>query len=99
MNLIEFCEALCRIIDILSPYPPQEKIEDWPLEKRKEQLLIEKIENFMPQLYKKIDHPKYNFIRDKFISPIKDQITSLYIIDYKSNCLYKGYETYFTKNK
>ena len=99
MNLIEFCEGLCRVIDIISPPPPEEKIEDWPLEKRKEQLLIEKIENIMPQLYKKIEHPKFNIIRDKFISPLKDQITSLYIIDYKSNLFYKGYENYYDKNK
>ena len=98
LNLIEFCEALFRVIDIISPAPPEEKIEDWPLEKRKEQLLIEKIENIMPQLYKKIDHPKFNMIRDKFISPLKDQITSLYIIDYKSNMFYNGYEIYFKKD-
>ena len=98
LNLIEFCEALCRVIDIISPRPPEEKIEDWPLEKRKEQLLIEKIENIMPQLYKKIDHPKFNLIRDKFISPLKDQISSLYIIDFKNNIFYNGYEKYFNKS-
>ena len=98
LNLIEFCEALCRIIDIYSPAPPEEKIEDWPFEKRKDQLLIEKIENIMPQLYKKIDHPNFNLIRDKFISPLKDQITSLYIVDYKNNSFYNGYEKYYIKN-
>ena len=45
----------------------------------------------MPSLFKKINHSKFNIIRDKFISPLKDQITSLYIIDYKNN-FYKGYE-------
>ena len=97
LNLIEFCEALFRVIDILSPPPPEDKIEDWPIEKRKEQLLIEKIENIMPQLYKKIDHPKFNNIRDKFISPLKDQITSLYVIDIKSNSFFSGYEKYYKK--
>ena len=97
LNLIEFCEAMFRIIDILSPAPPEEKKEDWPFEKRKEQLLIEKIENIMPQIYKKIEHPKFNVIRDRFISPLKDQITSLYIIDYKNNSFYNGYESYYIK--
>ena len=95
LNLIEFCEALCRVIDIYSPIPPEEKIEDWPIEKRKEQTLIEKLENIMPILYKKIDHPNFNVIRDKFISPLKDQITSLYIVDFKNNSFYNGYENYF----
>ena len=98
LNLIEFCEALCRVIDIFSPIPPGDKIEDWPLEKRKEQSLIEKIENIMPIIFKKIDHPKFNVVRDKFISPLKDQITSLYIVDYKNNSIYNGYESYFNKN-
>ena len=52
----------------------------------------------MPTLYKKINHPKFNYIRDKFISPLKNQITSLYIIDYKSNNFYKGYEYIFEQN-
>ena len=91
LNFIEFCEALCRVIDIYSPYPLEERKDDWPLEKRKEQLLVEKMENIMPSLFKKINHSKFNIIRDKFISPLKDQITSLYIIDYKNN-FYKGYE-------
>ena len=95
LNLIEFCECLCRVIDIYSPPPPEEKKEDWPMDKRKDQLLIEKIENIMPQLFKKIEHPKFNIIRDKFISPLKDQITSLYIIDRKNNLYYSGYEKYF----
>jgi hypothetical protein len=95
LNLIEFCECLCRVIDIYSPPPPEEKKEDWPMEKRKDQLLIEKIENIMPQLFKTIEHPKFNIIRDKFISPLKDQITSLYIIDRKNNSFYSGYEQYF----
>ena len=98
LNLIEFCEGLCRVIDIYSPAPPEEKIEDWPIEKRKDQLLIEKVENIMPQLFKKIEHPKFNTIRDKFISPLKDQITSLYIIDYKNNSFYSGYEKYINKS-
>ena len=51
----------------------------------------------MPQLYKKIDHPKFNNMRDKFISPLKDQITSLYVIDIKSNSFYNGYENYYKK--
>ena len=98
LNLIEFVEALFRVIDIFSPAPPEERKEDWPIEKRKEQALIEKVENIMPILYKKIEHPKFNIIRDKFISPLKDQITSLYIVDFKNNSFYNGYEKYFTKN-
>ena len=98
LDLGEFCEALCRVVDIYSPFPPEEKKEEWPLEKRKEQFLIEKMENIMPNLFKKIDHPKFNYVRDKFISPLKNQITSLYIIDYKSNNFYKGYEPIFEQN-
>ena len=98
LNFGEFCEALSRVIDIYSPYPPEEKKEDWPLEKRKEQFLIEKMENIMPSLFKKINHPKFDYVRDKFISPLKNQITSLYIIDYKGNNFYKGYESIFEQN-
>ena len=98
LSFEEFCEALCRVIDIYSPYPPEEEEDNWPLEKRKEQFLIEKLENIMPNLYKKINHPKYNLIRDKFIAPLKNQITSLYIIDYKNSSFYKGYEAIFEHN-
>ena len=98
LSLEEFCEALCRVIDIYSPYPPDEDEENWDLEKRKEQFLVEKLENIMPTLYKKIDHPKYNDIRNKFIAPLKNQITSLYIIDYKNSTFYKGYEAVFEHN-
>ena len=98
LNFEEYCEALCRVIDIYSPYPPDEKKEDWPIEKRKEQTLIEKIENIMPNLFKKINHPKFNYIRDKFIPPLKKQITSLYIIDYNGNNFYKEYISIFEQN-
>ena len=98
LSFEEFCEALCRVIDIYSPYPPDEEEEKWDLEKRKEQYLVEKLENIMPTLYKKIDHPKYNYIRNKFIAPLKNQITSLYIIDYKNSSFYKGYEPIFEHN-
>ena len=98
LNFEEFCEALCRVIDMYSPFPPEDKKDEWPMEKRKEQFLIEKMENIMPDLFKKINHPKFNYIRDKFISPLKNQVTSLYIIDYKSN-FYKGYESILEQNK
>ena len=98
LNFGEFCEALCRVIDIYSPYPTEEKEIDWTWEKRKEQFLIEKIENIMPTLFKEINHQKFNYIRGKFIAPLKNQITSLYIIDYKSNNFYKGYESIFEQN-
>ena len=68
------------------------------MDKRKEQFLIEKIENIMPNLFKKINHPKFNYIRDKFISPLKNQITSLYIIDYNGNNFYKEYKAIFEQN-
>ena len=93
LNLMEFCEALCRVIDIDSPPPAEEKIEDWPLNKRQEQALIDKLENIMPKLYKNIDHPEFKNLKEKFISPIKDQFTSLYVID-KNNVFYEGYEIY-----
>ena len=94
----EFCEALCRIIDIYSPYPPEDDKDNWPFEKRNEQFLVDKLENIMPILYKKINHIKFNHIRDKFISPLKNQITSLYIIDYKNNSFYRGYESIFEQD-
>ena len=98
LNFEEFCEALCRVIDIYSPYPTDEKEEDWTWEKRKGLFLIEKMENIMPILFKKINHPKFNFIRDKFTAPQRNQTTSLYMIDYKGNNCYKEYESIFEQN-
>ena len=99
LDLMEFCEALFRVIDIYSPPPPDDNLEDWTIERRKEQLLIDKIDNIMPTLYKKINHPQFNTIRDKFIIPLKDQITSLYVIDIINNPYYNGYESYLNLKK
>ena len=48
MMLSEFLEALSRTIDRANPIPPCENKENWPLEKRQEQPLVNKLENVLP---------------------------------------------------
>ena len=90
MFLPEFLEALCRVIDKSSPYPPSENKEDWPQEKRQAQPLINKLENALPHLMNLITHPDYKILKDKFPIPTKDIITGLYIPNFE-NQFYKGY--------
>lgn len=91
----EFLEAICRVIDKASPYPPKQYQEAWPMSKRINQPLIKKLENSIDTLIKVITHPEFKIVKDKFIKPIKDQMTDLYMIDYSSN-FYQGLEL---KNK
>ena len=91
MDFPEFLEGMCRAIDKASPAPPDEKIEDWPFEKRFEQPLINKLENIIFDILKGITHPDYKVIKEKFPPLIKDHVTDLYIIDYENNPFYQGY--------
>ena len=98
MLLPEFLEAISRAIDKASPYPPAESKEDWPMEKRQNQHLVEKLENVLPILMKLITHPDFKILRDKFPTPTKDLSTGLYIIDYE-NQFYQGYIIKVTKKE
>ena len=97
MFLPQFLEALCRAIDKYSPYPPTENKEDWPMERRKKQPLIDKLENIFPVIMKLITHPDYKILKDKFPIPTKDISTGLYVPNYQ-NQFYKGYQIK-TKNE
>ena len=95
MLLPEFLEALCRAIDKASPYPPSENKEEWPMERRQKQPLVNKLENTLPILMKLITHPDYKLLKEKFPIPNKDIITGLYIPNF-DNQFYQGYRI---KNK
>ena len=90
MYLPEFLEALCRVIDKASPISVIENKEDWPMEKRQKQPLINKLENILPYLIKLIDHPDFKNLKDKFPIPPKDISTGLYVLNY-NNPFYQGY--------
>ena len=90
MMLPEFLEALSRTIDKASPFPPNESKEDWPMEKRKAQPLIKKLENVLPILIKLITNPEFKNVKEKFPMPLKDLVTGLYIPNY-DNPFYLGY--------
>ena len=90
MTLPEFLEALCRVIDKASPYPLSENKEDWPMERRQAQPLVDKLENILPVLIKLITHPDYKVLRDKFPTPPKDISTGLYTPNFDSP-FYQGY--------
>ena len=90
MMLPEFLEALSRTIDRASPIPPGENKEDWPLEKRQSQLLINKLENVLPILIKLIKDSEYKNLKERFPMPLKDLATGLYIPNYE-NSFYVGY--------
>ena len=84
----EFLEALCRFIDKLSPIPNNEDPSKWNMNKRKSQSLFAKLETMIPRLIALIKG-KYKSVKDKFILPIKDDESGLYIIDYE-NPFYEG---------
>ena len=83
----EFLEAICRFIDKLSPTPNQE-IGKWDMKKRMEQPLYVKIETTIPKLMNLISG-QYKVVRDKFIMPVRDEETGLFIINFE-NPLYEG---------
>ena len=90
MMLPEFLEALSRAVDRASPIPPNENKEDWPLEKRQAQPLVNKLENILPVLIKLINGPDFKNLKEKFPIPLKDLATGLYIPNYE-NTFYLGY--------
>ena len=90
MMLPEFLEALSRTIDRASPIPPNENKEEWPMEKRQGQLLINKLENVLPLLIKLIKGAEFKNLKEKFPMPLKDLITGLYVPNFE-NQFYLGY--------
>ena len=88
--LPEFLEALCRAIDKASPIPLDENKDDWPLEKRQAQPLINKLENILPLLIKLIKGPEFKNLKEKVPMPLKDLMTGLYVPNY-DNPFYLGY--------
>ena len=90
MMLPEFLEALSRTIDRASPIPPNENKDDWPMEKRQAQPLINKLENILPLLIKLITGPDFKNLKEKFPMPLKDLMTGLYVPNYE-NPFYLGY--------
>ena len=90
MMLPEFLEALSRTIDRASPIPLNENKEDWPLEKRQAQPLVNKLENVLPILIKLITGPEFKNLKEKFPMPLKDLATGLYLPNYE-NPFYLGY--------
>ena len=95
MYLPEFLEALCRVVDKSSPVSIVENKDEWPMERRQKQPLINKLENILPLLIKLIYHPDYKNLRDKFPIPAKDISTGLYVLNYNS----PFYQGYVIKNK
>ena len=84
----EFLEAICRFIDKLSPIPTGEDSSKWDMKRRQAQPLKNKIETMIPSLTRLISGA-YRNVRDKFITPQKEEDVDLYKIDY-DNPLYEG---------
>ena len=84
----EFLEAICRFIDKLSPIPVDEDSSKWNMSGRQSQPLLKKLETMIPRLIVLI-RGKCKIVREKFVLPIKDKDTGLYIINYE-NPFYKG---------
>ena len=84
----EFLEAICRFIDKLSPIPQGEESSKWDMKRRQAQPLKNKIETMIPSLTRLISGA-YRNVRDKFVTPQKEEDVDLYKIDYE-NPLYEG---------
>ena len=84
----EFLEAICRFIDKLSPIPKGEDFTKWDMKRRQAQKLKTKIETMIPALTRLISG-NYRNVRDKFVTPAKEEDVDLYKIDYE-NPLYEG---------
>jgi hypothetical protein len=74
LSFPEFLEAFCRVIDKYSPIPPDQNSEEWTMENRQAQPLNVKLDNVAGLLSKFITHPDYKLIKDKFGTPMKDEI-------------------------
>ena len=84
----EFLEAICRFIDKLSPIPTGEDPAKWDMKRRQAQPLRNKIQTMIPSLTRLISGA-YRNVRDKFVTPPKEEDVDLYKIDY-DNPLYEG---------
>ena len=84
MMFPEFLEGMCRAID--------------KIDIEKGILLIDKLENFKEIIFSLINHPDFKSMKEKFIMPLKNPETGIYIIDYTNNKYYKGYEININKN-
>jgi len=75
MQKVEYFEALARVAEGVSPAPPGANIEEWPLARRKEQLLADKMDNLIPAL---LNVAKKEF-RERWRKPERDKSTGLYL--------------------
>jgi len=88
MEFKEFIEAMCRVVDKLSPHPPNDNLEDWPIPKRQDQHLAAKLENLINVFLNGITNNDYKFIKDRMPLPKKDEESELYKYDSVSSFYY-----------
>ena len=74
MQKVEYFEAIARMAEGVSAPPPDSNPEEWPLSKRQEQLLCEKMDNILPVL---LSLTKKEF-KERFKKPDRDRSTGLY---------------------
>lgn len=75
MQKVEFFEAMARVAEGVSAMPAGALAEEWPLARRREQLLADKMDNLVPAL---LAVTKKEF-REKFRKPERDKSTGLYL--------------------
>ena len=75
MQKVEFFETIARAAESLSMAPPGSLSEEWPIERRKNQSLAEKMDNIIPNL---ITATKKEF-KERFKRPDRDRNTGLYL--------------------
>jgi len=75
MQKVEFFEAIARVAEGVSVPPPGSIIEEWPIGRRKEQLLANKMDNLIPIL---LAATKKEF-KERFKKPERDKNTGLYL--------------------
>ncbi len=80
MQKVEFYEAIARAAEGLSLAPANSNPEEWPLDKRQTQTLIEKMDNMIPALLSVVKKE----YREKFKKPEKDKSTGLYVVPVES---------------
>ena len=84
----EFLEAIWRFIDKLSPIPPGEDRAKWDMKRRQAETVKNKMETMITSLTRLISGAAKS-VRDKFVTPAKEEDVDLYKIDY-DNPLYEG---------